>query len=265
MRKSTILSLFSFLLLACNDTEDNTIVFDSVNADKEVKLSNEDEGAPSCVVHVQLQYATEANGRKAEVINNTIEERMLNMKDIAMQHAVDSFAGTYTRAYLKNFLPLYNQDRGDKSKRSWYDYHYVITSKTLPGYQGNTTVYMANIDYYEGGAHGINQEITLNFDNKTGHLYNLSDIFVDGYEQALNRILQEALCDKVGANNLSELHQNGYLFSMQMFPATNFILNDETITFIYNPYEIASYDKGTTELIIALDALKKILKPEFIS
>jgi hypothetical protein len=47
---------------------------------------------------------------------------------------------------------------------------------------------------------------------------------------------------------------------MDMFAPENFSLNDEDVTFVYNPYEIASYDKGMTELTIDNDELEGIWK-----
>ena len=261
MKKTTFSVLLLCVVLSCTTEIEDTILFESATADREVKLSN-DEGSPVCAVHLQLQYATEKNGHKAEVVNEIIQKKFLDMSELTVQQAVDSFANTYTSSYVRNFLPLYNQDRADTAKRSWYEYHYVIASQTQPGGFG-TTSYDAIIDYYEGGAHGVNQRMTMNFENKTGRLLELEDIFVPGFESQLNPILQKALSEKVGVRNLRELKDKGYLFSMEMFPSKNFLLSDETISFIYNPYEIATYDKGETEINIALGALKNILKPEY--
>ena len=148
-------------------------------------------------------------------------------------------------------------------KGNKYGTHRVIEPKGVLT-QAAWTVYIAEIDYYEGGAHGINQRQIFNFINDTGVLIGLEDIFVPGYEDQLNEILLQALCEKVGVEDIHRLHENGYLFSMDMFPAKNFILNNETITFIYNPYEIASYDKGSTELTLPLEDLKNILRPDYM-
>lgn len=261
MKKTTFLALLLCLAVSCATEIDDTIYFDSISTDKEVKLSN-NEGSPICAVHIQLKYATEKNGHKAEVVNEIIQQKLLNMSELTIQQAADSFANSYTTSYVRNFLPLYNQDRADTTKRSWYEYHYIITSQTEPGGFGTMT-YTAIIDYYEGGAHGNNQRMTLNIENKTGRLLELEDIFVPGFESQLNPILQKALSEKVDAKDFKDLQDKGYLFSMEMFPSKNFILNDETITFIYNPYEIASYDKGETELSLSLSTLDNILRPEF--
>ena len=229
------MGLFALLMTGCESVDENTILFDEVSADKVVKLAN-DDNSPTCSVLLKLAYATEQNGHKASVINETIQKRLLNMHDLTMKQAIDSFANNYTESYRQNFQPLYNQDRLDSTKRSWYEYHYVITSQTQKGGKG-TTAYIATIDYYEGGAHGVNMQETILFDNITGKELTLNDIF--------------------------ELKNKGYLLKMKIFPSKNFILNDETITFIYNPREIASYDKGSIELTVALSALKKILKKEY--
>ena len=262
MKKNILLlTTVMALLTSCSSTDDASIHFNKVQADKTVILSN-DDNSPTCQVHLELDYATDDNGHRAEIVNNAIEHRLLDMQDLQMKQAADSFANLYTANYKKNFLPLYNQDRGDESKRSWYEYHYIITTDVNTGYKG-AAVYHINLDYYEGGAHGINQHLTMNFDKDTGQTLSLDDIFAPGYEQKLNEVLLKALFEKTSTKNLNELHDKGYLYSMDMFPSENFILGDDTITFIYNPYEIAPYAAGCTELTIAYSTLNDILKNSF--
>ena len=261
MKKILFAAGIATLLFSCSSDTEDAIQFATITSDKTVQLSNE-SNSPSCNVHLQLAYATGDNGHKAEIINNAVEKRLLDLEDLTMQQAADSFASVYTSNYKKNFLPLYNQDRGDESKRSWYDYHYIIKTEAAQGHKGSTT-YDIYLDYYEGGAHGINQHLTMNFENKTGRTLALADIFVPGYEHQLNVLLLDALQEKTGCSNITELHDKGYLYSMDMFPSENFVLGDGTITFIYNPYEIAPYAAGATELTIAYDDLDKILKNSF--
>lgn len=249
------------MMASCSTDDQGAIHFEKAKTDKVVILSN-DDNSPSCRVHLALDYATGDNGHRAEIVNNTIEQRLLDMKGLDMKQATDSFADLYTANYKKNFLPLYNQDRADSTKRSWYEYHYIITTQVDTGHKG-TAVYHVNLDYYEGGAHGICQHLTMNFDKETGRQLSLSDVFAPGYEHRLNEILLNALFEKTDTKNLRELHDKGYLYSMDMFPSENFILGDDTITFIYNPYEIAPYAAGTTELTIAYSSLDDILKNSF--
>lgn len=260
MKKFTFITLMACFVMACSTEIEDTILFDNVTTDKEVKLSN-DEGSPICAVHLQIATASEKNGHKAEIVNRIIQKQLLNMEELTMQQAADSFANTYAVTYIRNLLPLYNQDRADTAKRSWYEYHYVITSEAHQGSK-STMAFIATIDYYEGGAHGINGRIAMNFDVKTGRQIDLNDFFVPGYESKLTAVLQKALCEKRGAKNLTTLHGMGFLVGMKMYPTSNFILSDETITFIYNPSEIAPYALGETELVIPLSDLTHILRKE---
>jgi hypothetical protein len=103
----------------------------------------------------------------------------------------------------------------------------------------------------------------MNFDPATGRQLFLSDVFAPGYEHKLNEVLLKVLLEKTAAKDLNELHDKGFLYSMDMFPSENFVLGDDTITFIYNPYEIAPYAAGCTELTIAYTAIDDILKNSF--
>lgn len=261
MKRILLLTGIVALLASCSMGSEDSLHFNKVQADKIVALSN-DNNSPSCRVHLELDYATPDNGHRAEIVNNAIQHRLLDMEELEMKQAADSFANLYTTNYKKNFLPLYNQDRADTTKRSWYEYHYIITTDVNSGHNG-ASVYHINLDYYEGGAHSINQHLTMNFAKDTGRQLSLSDVFAPGYEHKLNEVLLKALLEKTASKNLSELHDKGYLYSMDMFPSENFILGDDTITFIYNPYEIAPYAAGFTELTIAYSALDDILKNSF--
>jgi len=251
----------TLLMISCGGGDEDNVEFETVTADKTVVLTNE-ENAPSCGVHLKLEAATEASGHAGELINTAVMKRLLDREEKSMQLAAEAFADTYTESYKTTMLPLYNEDRNDSTKRAWYQYHYIIETSTQKGSKG-TIAYLASINYYEGGAHGINQLITLDFEAKTGRQLTLGDIFATGYEQPLKNVLLKALKAKTGCTTLAALRNKGYLYSMDIFPSENFILGEETITFVYNPYEIAPYAMGSTELIIPYSDVDKILKTTF--
>ena len=260
--KKLLPALALFILTACESSEDKDVHFETVTADKTVVISNE-EMSPQCSVHLKLEQAIADNNHCGELINEAVIAKLLNIQgESNVKKAAERFADDYTEAYMRNLLPLYNEDRSDTTKRSWYEYHYIIEATAGKGTE-NTIVYDATIDYYEGGAHSINQQIVMNFDSKTGQQLTLADIFATGYEKPLKTILLKALKNKTGCTSMKELHNQGYLYSMDMFPTENFILGNETITFIYNPYEIAPYELGSTELTIPYVDIDKILKTSF--
>ena len=254
-----ILALLS-LFVGCSSSNDDSIQFEVATADKTVRLDS-NENAPSCSVHLEIAYAAESNGPKAEIINNLIEKRLLNRTDLPMQQAADKFVDEYTARYEEVLLPLYNEDKdqGNVKKMAKYDYHYNVKTATEQGRPG-VLVYHIYMDYYEGGEHTVNLHLPMNFEESTGRQLMLSDIFVPDYEDTLSALLQQALCKHVDVEDLEGLRAKGYLNNMDMYPSDDFILSEETITFIYNTDDIAPFDKGTIELILPYTALDKILK-----
>ncbi len=267
MRINSLKLLFLMAIVAiagsCGNTEENTVEFETLTLDKAINLTNE-ELSPTCTVSLKMENAIEKNGHRAEVINNTVIERLLNMRDMSMKTAMEEFTENYIKSYKSTMVPLYNQDRADTTKRAWYEFHYIISAETQQGTK-NTIVYLATVDYYEGGAHGTHQQVALNFEAKTGRLLTLSEIFAEGTENQLNNILLKALKEKTGLRTIGQLREKDYLKSVDIYAPENFIINDETITFIYNPSEIAAYSVGSTELIIPYSSMESILKNSFIS
>lgn len=260
MKKFSLVIALFLLLVGCSHDE-NAILFKTATADKVVRMTA-DDNSPSCIVHLSMHYAAADNGDKAAAINNALQKRVLDMQGLPMQQAVDSFANAYTRAYRKNFLPLYNEDRADSTKRPWYEYRYNVTTDTQQG-RGGIVVYHIHLDYYEGGAHGISQHLTMNFEPDRGQLLSLSDVFAPGYETELSALLLKALEEKTGTRDLDGLHDKGYLIAMDMFPSENVVIASDGITFIYNPYEIAPYALGCTELTLSYGELKPLLSKSF--
>ena len=236
-------------LSACGGKSSSpSLDFDRINVEKTVSIDNSKE-APQCHVVLDILQARNATNDAGRLINEALVEKIFGMEQLSLQAAADSFANTYTRDYHKNMSPLYQEDKNDKAKRAWYEYRYTVSTETRDGGNGITN-YLIDIDYYEGGAHGIKQLLTMNFDNKTGRQVKLTDIFGANYEETLTKQLLEALLDKTGDKNIEALHQHGYLYSMDMFIPENYIIDEDKVTFIYNPYEIAPYSEGCIELDI---------------
>ena len=250
----------ALFLCACTEN-DGTVTFETITTNKTVNLSN-DSVPPKCSVNITLEQATKNSGRAGEIINSAIIRKLFNREDEDMQAAANGFIDEYTSNYVNTLLPLYNQDRSDSTKRVWYHYHYIINSRTQKGNKG-TLVYIADINYREGGTHAVNQQIVWNFEEKTGRQIKYSDIFVDGFEAKLKPILLNALLQNTGLTSVWDLKQNGYLHSNEIYVPENFILGDETITFIFNADEIAPSSVGPTELIISYREIENLLKLSF--
>lgn len=245
------------LFCSCGNSESDVLKFERIKVEREAALAAGND-APSCKVLLEVDYAKGDNAETDKAVNEALQQHLFDMQGLTMQQAADSFATQYVRDYKGTLTALYEQDKNDTSKKAWYEYHYTIDTKTQGGRDGVVN-YLINLDYQEGGAHGIKQLLVLNFDEQSGKLLTLSDVFVPGYETRLKELLLEKLMDLADAKTLDELKAKDYLYSMDMFSSENFVLNDDEITFIYNPYEIAPYEKGMTEISVTYSEVKEIL------
>ena len=253
-------SALALLLCACSE-ESETITFETVSANKTVALTA-DSLSPTCSVDIRLEQATARSGRAGEVINATVTERLLDRNDDNMQKSAEAFADDYTSNYRRTLLPLYNQDSDDSHKQAWYHYHYIINSHTQKGSKG-TLVYLADINYREGGTHAVNQQVIMNFEAKTGRLLNIRDVFIEGFEEQLKPLLLKALQEKTSLATMKALNDNGYLRHSDIYVPANFILGSDAVTFVYNPDEIAPYTVGSIELTIPYATVDRILSSRF--
>ncbi len=249
-------------LTACSQQQDSGLTFEKIKTDKTVTLGDGEERA-ECVVHIEMDCAQgfddplSEKGKTAKALNDAVAKQIFDTNGLTLKQAADSFANAYTKEYLDNMTALYEEDQKEGGgKKPWYEFSYTVTTETKPGCEG-VTVYYATVDYYEGGAHGMNLLNIMNFDNKSGQRIALSDVLVPGYEQRLNTMLLDKLMEVTQTKSIEELHEMGFLYEMEMFPADNFELTSDSISFLYNQYEIAPYALGRIELTIPYGELRK--------
>lgn len=244
------------MVTACSGNDSNKPPMEQASAQRQVPLQATG-ASPRCEVTLQVHFLS-GQDQMAKAINSAVIDRLFFLQNVTMQQAVDSFANAYCRSYVDNLRPLFRDDQDNTSRHAWYEYRYKLTTETRHNQHGTLT-YLAHLDYYEGGAHGISQLIAMNFDTGSGNLLTLDNILAEGYEQSLNELLLKALMEKTGAKSEEQLHEQGFLNATTIFAPENFILGSDDITFIYNPYEIAPYDKGQTLLTIERSQLKHLL------
>lgn len=111
---------------------------------------------------------------------------------------------------------------------------------------------------YMGGAHGSTWSEQRIIEKKTGRELKLVDFFSDVNEltakaEVIFRADQEI---PAGAN----LEEAGFWFEDGVFKLNeNFVINDESINFLYNQYEIAPYAAGVIFIEIPMKGIKHLL------
>lgn len=249
--------MMAFFHACGNKEKGNDICFDKVSVSRDIALTD-DADSPRCRISIEVDHVKSGDDEKDKTINAEIIKELFNLENLTMSQAADSFANTYVRNYKESLTKLYSEDKTESSRHSWYEYNYTLKTETQTGRNG-IIIYIASLNFYEGGSHGITQKLVTNFDINTGKKLALEDVFVPGYEHQLNEVLLTALEEKVGVRGIAGLHKEGYLYSLSIFAPENFIIGEKAITFIYNVYEIAPYAKGLTELTIEYPDIEHLL------
>ena len=117
-------------------------------------------------------------------------------------------------------------------------------------------------EVFQGGAHGLTTERYASFDPATGRRLGLSDLVTPEGEARLVEI---------GERELRKVHQLPAEQSLEeagfTFEGNKFVLSEEIavlaegLAIHYNPYEIAPYALGPTEIVIPRSELAPIAKP----
>lgn len=263
--------LIAFIIIGCGkkgetinkETKDakqevkvqDSLSFEMKNFKKTYKNCNENEEKCS---YLKVSYPLFA-GNSATEINKTIDayisDSIFVIEGKGSNKNPDGLAKTFFEDY-ENVLK-------DASPDFPVVYALDVNSSVVYNKPAALSV---SIDYYinTGGAHPNSYAKYFVFNPKSGKQVKLSDIFISGFDDKLNKLIDKKYRELRNLKETDRLDgEKGYLFENFIKFNDNFILTKEGINFFYNNYEIAAYAVGPTELKFTYKELTEILKPEY--
>lgn len=125
---------------------------------------------------------------------------------------------------------------------------------------GNILAYSVEQYVYMGGAHGINTRYFYNYDLNNGSLIEEETLFVDGYQTQLTSLLRRNLVEQSEAlHSEADLIQSDYQQD-NIIPNNNFSIQSDGMSWHFNPYDIAPYAYGETDIFVSSADLQPLLK-----
>ncbi|MGH9321530.1 MAG: DUF3298 domain-containing protein [Vicinamibacteria bacterium] len=119
---------------------------------------------------------------------------------------------------------------------------------------------------YLGGAHGIEMFHFTNLDPRTGRRIALDDVLKDGARQKLALLAEARFRESRAIPEGTSLKDAGFTFENDTFALTeNFAIRDDGIAFHYNPYDVAPYALGATDILLTFDEIGDVLKPDYVT
>ena len=117
---------------------------------------------------------------------------------------------------------------------------------------------------YLGGAHGVATVHFLNLDPMTGARKVLTDVLAEGALPDAVALAEARFREVRGIAAGATLKDAGFTFENDTFVLSeNFSLRDDGLAFYYNPYDVAPYAMGATEIVLSPHEVRSLLKPAY--
>lgn len=210
---------------------------------RKCSVAHEDGSADSLRVDISLEWPAGGLSQEAltSVRNDIAYEAFGENGSADIETSVSSYIAALTdryREYDEGFI------------FSWDE---MVDGRFLEPF-GHMQSYLLYRYEYTGGAHGIDYDKGLTYNLKDGSRVRESDLFIEGYEPELARILTERLPESAG----SDVYE--MLFVKTIEPSGNFYVTPSGITYIYGRYEIGPYVIGIVHVEVPWEDLVGILK-----
>lgn len=195
---------------------------------------------------------------QSDIIKHLFSEQYM---ELSLNKAIEEYAQMAQEEYIAN-----NSIFADEIEINDLEEYVAVLSQQqiysgrVLSFDNDVFSYGIEIYVYMGGAHGMNTRYFYNYDTATGDLITEEDIFVEGYEKHLTAILQQLLVEQSDTfESKEEMISVGYDFD-RVVPNGNFSLSTDTITYLFNPYDIAPYAFGETEIVVDKSIIENLLK-----
>lgn len=256
----------AFVLITFNSCRQKTVrTIDKSLVDRFYLDADTSKGSLNVELTVQLPVCLD-NESALDSIRKTIISTLFGSEYVIYHNdsLLEKFSTDLKNEYKLTNLPILNE-MDDKSLYSFNNEHILdgfslLNDENIYSYGINRYVFM-------GGAHGLNTINYLNFNVKTGKLITESDLFMKNTTSKLIELIKKRIVEQSKEDEdveiISKLEKTDYWVDA-IKPNGNFYLTDESLNYIFNPYEIGPYYLGITEVRIPYDRLKSLLKPNSI-
>ena len=273
---ASILGLFLLLgcLVSCEHKAPTvqSVTFDTLTVDTICPLFHSYD-KPAC--HLSIKMAKPEAQTPAEIML-AIESFISTLpKDGSFEEeangSIESMVNAYVKVYIMQYLneghDAIGQHEGEteemEAATAWMNYEEIVEGRIL--YNDNGFVsYQVVADNFTGGAHGNRTIDNGVFNLNTLSQISLTDLIAEKSLNDLNTLVRNQLMVQYECNTLDELAEKGLFTAPNEIEVTdNFYINDEGITWTYDPYEIAPYSVGVVQISLTWDDVMPYLAPEF--
>ncbi len=249
MRRFFVSGMLSVLLLIACSTEEE-ITFEHLAI-----VENNCEQCPKIMIDIPTAQPIERP--EAQKINKTLSDFSISILNYTDENLPDSIP-----AAVEEFNDQYKElkEKFPESIMPW-----EATIKGEVSHNNSKIISFVFDSYiYTGGAHGYGSTSFLNFDLQTGEELEAEALFKDLKE--FTDFVEVIFREQNDLQPSDNINSSGFMFEGDVFHLPASVGFDQKgIVLIYNPYEIASYADGQTEIRIPLEKAEPYILPKWLN
>jgi hypothetical protein len=262
------LSIATVFLFSCKQKSVKTI--EKTYSETEYASADTAKGATRINISIEIPVCFHDQSVLEKIQKGIITDMLGDTYAVySIDSAVPAFIDGIKTEYHKLADSFFKDaDPGDAADNAFYmEQYYNIEGFPLLSNQ-QIFSYGISTQIYAGGAHDIT---TVNYSNyclKTGEKLSEDDFFKPGYAAALTELIKGHMIQQsLEREDLPDIlnWEDSDYYSDSIRPNGNFYISDEGFNYLFNPYEIAPYYIGSTEVKLPFDCLKDLLQDSSLS
>lgn len=218
---------------------------------------------PRCEINYSLKYA---EGNDADSLNRVITRCVFpeNVDSSDIERAAHSEIKNIVDDYKVTLKGVTKKSIADGSFPAVYAEYKRVLNTNCKIVNKQLLVY--TVSYTErayGESDSLENLFTFNIGLKNISVAKTDDIFVPGYKDRLIGKIVNKMAKNYRVNDLSALQRKGIFSDGIPYATDNFIISEDNITFVYNPFEIAGRSYGIIKVTLEAEEIKDIMKKEW--
>lgn len=260
-----IICIAAALLFVFRPASPKSVVTENFSLTDKVYLSETDTTLGSMTIDLNIDLPISYQDKNIlDKIKTIIRTELFG--DVFMSFPEDSLLNYYAADLGKEYI----DNNADFARRISEDSRLAFNNSImLEGFAllNDENIFSYGISRFVdfGGAHPIKTRLFYNFNLNDGKVIFEDDIFIQDYQLELSEIIKNKLLQDLNENDETPYRENldeSVYFMEQIKPNGNFYINDESICYVFNPYEIAPYYIGETEVVLPYKLIHHLMKPK---
>lgn len=260
-----IICIAAALLFVFRPASPKSVVTENFSLTDKVYLSETDTTLGSMTIDLNIDLPISYQDKNIlDKIKTIIRTELFG--DVFMSFPEDSLLNYYAADLGKEYI----ENNADFARRISEDSRLAFNNSImLEGFAllNDENIFSYGISRFVdfGGAHPIKTRLFYNFNLNDGKVIFEDDIFIQDYQLELSEIIKNKLLQDLNENDETPYRENldeSVYFMEQIKPNGNFYINDESICYVFNPYEIAPYYIGETEVVLPYKLIHHLMKPK---